>query len=426
MTATVATTVTTREAWAAVRRELPSSSGTSPTRSSPATGATPSPTATTAWTRLTAPRPALEEHGWGGALSAPAGAAGHLHRRHRPGRADHHVPAADRGPARLLAAGELRRPPRPPSTTSAAAASWSTSCRARTTSPRTATPRATRHTATRGPRSSSSSCAGCGPRRTSPTHGEHFRSPTRPWRPPGRPRRPHPPPALLRRRVRGRRAGRRHRGRRPAVLGRAAGRRRANGSSGSGGSARSWAASTPPLEFGLRITTLVRDTTEQAWADAEAKVAEMAGAQDTVRRSNPGADGRRPAAAARPRRPRRGARRQPVHDARASSAAAARARPGWSARPRTWRSRCGSTSLGITHFVLSDTPYLPEIRRQGDQLLPLLRPFRRSAWRRCRRSSPGRRGPGPRGGRSGGPSPPARERRRRRGPRPSPGGRAAA
>ncbi len=29
--------------------------------------------------------------------------------------------------------------------------------------------------------------------------------------------------------------------------------------------------------------------------------------------------------------------------------------------------------LGITHFVLSDTPYLAEIKRQGDQLLPLLR-----------------------------------------------------
>ena len=28
--------------------------------------------------------------------------------------------------------------------------------------------------------------------------------------------------------------------------------------------------------------------------------------------------------------------------------------------------------LGITHFVLSDTPYLAEIKRQGDQLLPLL------------------------------------------------------
>ncbi|WP_341716377.1 hypothetical protein QQG74_20460 [Micromonospora sp. FIMYZ51] len=29
--------------------------------------------------------------------------------------------------------------------------------------------------------------------------------------------------------------------------------------------------------------------------------------------------------------------------------------------------------MGITHFVLSDTPDLREIRRQGDQLLPLLR-----------------------------------------------------
>ncbi len=29
--------------------------------------------------------------------------------------------------------------------------------------------------------------------------------------------------------------------------------------------------------------------------------------------------------------------------------------------------------LGISHFVLSDTPYLSEIRRQGDQLLPLMR-----------------------------------------------------
>jgi alkanesulfonate monooxygenase len=29
--------------------------------------------------------------------------------------------------------------------------------------------------------------------------------------------------------------------------------------------------------------------------------------------------------------------------------------------------------LGISHFVLSDTPYLPEVERQGRQLLPLLR-----------------------------------------------------
>src|SRR4029079_8743016 len=36
-----------------------------------------------------------------------------------------------------------------------------------------------------------------------------------------------------------------------------------------------------PLEFGLRITTFVRDTTEQAWADAEEKVAQMAAAHGT-------------------------------------------------------------------------------------------------------------------------------------------------
>ena len=42
----------------------------------------------------------------------------------------------------------------------------------------------------------------------------------------------------------------------------------------------------PPLEFGLRITTLVRDTTEEAWHDAEAKVAKMAAqaADDTFRK----------------------------------------------------------------------------------------------------------------------------------------------
>ena len=41
----------------------------------------------------------------------------------------------------------------------------------------------------------------------------------------------------------------------------------------------------PPLEFGLRITTLVRDTTEEAWHDAEEKVAKMAeqAADDTFR-----------------------------------------------------------------------------------------------------------------------------------------------
>jgi alkanesulfonate monooxygenase len=35
-----------------------------------------------------------------------------------------------------------------------------------------------------------------------------------------------------------------------------------------------------PLEFGLRVTTLVRDTTEEAWAEAEARVAAMSAAYD--------------------------------------------------------------------------------------------------------------------------------------------------
>jgi alkanesulfonate monooxygenase len=30
-------------------------------------------------------------------------------------------------------------------------------------------------------------------------------------------------------------------------------------------------------------------------------------------------------------------------------------------------------ALGVTHFMLSDTPYLTEIERQGQRLLPLLR-----------------------------------------------------
>lgn len=55
-------------------------------------------------------------------------------------------------------------------------------------------------------------------------------------------------------------------------------------------------------------------------------------------------------------------------------AAAGPGRPGWSgsaadvaAALRNYR------ALGITHFVLSDTPYLPKIARPGEQLLPLLR-----------------------------------------------------
>ncbi|WP_128638766.1 LLM class flavin-dependent oxidoreductase [Rhodococcus opacus] len=67
-----------------------------------------------------------------------------------------------------------------------------------------------------------------------------------------------------------------------------------------------------PLEFGLRITTFVRDTTEQAWAEAEAKVAEMAKNQGA-----PPQNPHRPTAATpRPGYPWRRTRRQPVHRTR--------------------------------------------------------------------------------------------------------------
>ncbi|MDG9675876.1 LLM class flavin-dependent oxidoreductase [Micromonospora sp. DH14] len=127
-----------------------------------------------------------------------------------------------------------------------------------------------------------------------------------------------------------------------------------------------------PLEFGLRVTTLVRDTTEQAWADAEAKVADMAERTGAVRDQNwQTAVGQR-------RLLDLAARGEILDD----NLYTAPGRYGGGGAGTTWL--VGSAEdvasslrkyqrLGVTHFVLSDTPYLPEITRQGDQLLPLLR-----------------------------------------------------
>jgi alkanesulfonate monooxygenase len=128
----------------------------------------------------------------------------------------------------------------------------------------------------------------------------------------------------------------------------------------------------PPLEFGLRITTLVRDTTEQAWADAEAKVEEMAKQHGQVDQH------RRAPAVGQQRLLNLHARGDVLDD----NLYTAPGRYGGGGAGTTWL--VGSAEdvasslrkyrdLGITHFVLSDTPYLSEIRRQGDQLLPLLR-----------------------------------------------------
>ncbi|NNH85064.1 LLM class flavin-dependent oxidoreductase [Rhizobium laguerreae] len=129
----------------------------------------------------------------------------------------------------------------------------------------------------------------------------------------------------------------------------------------------------PPLEFGLRITTLVRDTTEQAWADAEAKVAEMARSKGSGWH-----DHQRPLAVGQQRLLALHERGEVLDD----NLYTAPGKFGGGGAGTTWlvgsaedvaRSLRKYQDLGVTQFVLSDTPYLSEIKRQGDQLLPLLR-----------------------------------------------------
>jgi alkanesulfonate monooxygenase len=129
----------------------------------------------------------------------------------------------------------------------------------------------------------------------------------------------------------------------------------------------------PPLEFGLRITTLVRDTTQQAWADAEAKVAEMAKNQGAGWQDHKG-----PAATGQQRLSELHKRGDVLDD----NLYTAPGKFGGGGAGTTWlvgspedvaRSLRKYRDFGITHFILSDTPYLSEMQRQGEQLLPLLR-----------------------------------------------------
>ena len=129
----------------------------------------------------------------------------------------------------------------------------------------------------------------------------------------------------------------------------------------------------PPLEFGLRVTTLVRNTAEEAWADAEAKVAEMARSQGAGWH-----DHRRENAVGQRRLLDLAARGDVLDD----NLYTAPGRFGGGGAATTWlvgsaaevaRSLDKYRALGVTHFILSDTPYLSEIERQGRQLLPLMR-----------------------------------------------------
>lgn len=128
----------------------------------------------------------------------------------------------------------------------------------------------------------------------------------------------------------------------------------------------------PPLEFGLRITTLVRDTTEQAWTSAEAKIAAMAAGT-----AGSWQDHRRAVAVGQQRL----FELQERGDVLDDNLYTAPGRVGGGGAGTTWlvgsaedvaRSLRRYRELGISHFILSDTPYLTEIKRQGEQLLPLL------------------------------------------------------
>jgi alkanesulfonate monooxygenase len=128
-----------------------------------------------------------------------------------------------------------------------------------------------------------------------------------------------------------------------------------------------------PLEFGLRITTLVRDTTDEAWADAEAKVAKMAEGK-----AGSWQDHRQGVAVGQQRLLDLAVRGEVLDD----NLYTAPGKFGGGGAGTTWlvgsaedvaRSLRRYEEAGITHFVLSDTPYLAEIQRQGNDLLPLLR-----------------------------------------------------
>lgn len=127
-----------------------------------------------------------------------------------------------------------------------------------------------------------------------------------------------------------------------------------------------------PLEFGLRITTLIRDTREEAWRDAEEKVRRMA---DSVGDR----EFRRGRSAVGQSRLLDLADRGDVLD---ECLYTAPGKYGGGGAGTTWL--VGSADdvaaalsryqeLGVTHFVLSDTPYRTEVTRVGEALIPRLR-----------------------------------------------------
>ena len=128
-----------------------------------------------------------------------------------------------------------------------------------------------------------------------------------------------------------------------------------------------------PLEFGLRITTVVRATTEEAWQAAEAKLRSWEA--NRVQRTERNVTGKGSVGQARLRE--------------LMAAGEVLDRCLWTAPAQvgtgaatTWlvgsaedviRSLEDYAALGMTHFIISDTPYLDEAVRVGDAVVaPML------------------------------------------------------
>jgi alkanesulfonate monooxygenase len=134
-----------------------------------------------------------------------------------------------------------------------------------------------------------------------------------------------------------------------------------------------------PLEFGLRITTVVRETSDEAWRDARARVEKMAAGAGVPRL---GAVHRAAAqfgkAVGQQRLLDLSDRGEVLDSCLYTSPGAV----GGGGAATTWLVGAYDevaaalrkyADLGITHFILSDAPYLRECARIGDELLPRLR-----------------------------------------------------
>lgn len=134
-----------------------------------------------------------------------------------------------------------------------------------------------------------------------------------------------------------------------------------------------------PLEFGLRITVVVRESSQEAWDYARSRVAQMAEGAGVLWNRSAFKDSRAQVSSVGQARVEALGEQEDVLD---DALYTEPAKYGGQGAGTTWL--VGSyqevadalrkyQDLGVSHFVLSDTPYLQEVERVGQNLLPLLR-----------------------------------------------------